>query len=320
MLRAVANDLLEMPHCQVVSTRDRRLAFPPRSGWIMTRVDDLTSHDKAIQQLAHDADQVIVIAPEFAGHLKRICRLVDGNSPERIGPSADFLAWTSDKQETALRLGQAGLPHPRGTILSGRDAWDDDMASRFDGPLVIKPVNGAGSLEVMIARSPGQLSTVFAAAQFPRRIETFCEGRAASVALLLGPNGTQVLQPCWQKLAESPAGAITYHGGSVMEHGPLADRARRLAQQLATRLCEGQIGYVGIDLVLGEAQDGSQDVVIEINPRLTTSYVGLRAATSVNLAEAMLAIARGSRWEISFSRLPCGFTEEGALEECAWRG
>jgi predicted ATP-grasp superfamily ATP-dependent carboligase len=61
----------------------------------------------------------------------------------------------------------------------------------------------------------------------------------------------------------------------------------------------GLKGYVGVDLVL--ADDGA-DQVIEINPRLTTSYLGLRALAETNLAEAMLAIATGRplpklRWQ-----------------------
>ena len=63
------------------------------------------------------------------------------------------------------------------------------------------------------------------------------------------------------------------------------------------------VGYVGVDLVLGREPDGSEDVVIEINPRLTTSYVGLRAAARTNLAEAMWQVAQG---ETQRSNLPIG--------------
>ena len=59
----------------------------------------------------------------------------------------------------------------------------------------------------------------------------------------------------------------------------------------------GLLGYVGVDLVLGDAADGSRDYAIEINPRLTTSYVGLRALADFNIAEAMLRAANGPRLE-----------------------
>jgi len=55
----------------------------------------------------------------------------------------------------------------------------------------------------------------------------------------------------------------------------------------------GLRGYVGVDLVLGPNDDGNEDWVIEINPRLTTSYIGLRVVAKANLAEAMLRVVGG---------------------------
>ena len=89
------------------------------------------------------------------------------------------------------------------------------------------------------------------------------------------------------------------------EPGVLIGRQVVAAVNLGTRAIEcvpGLKGYVGVDLVLGDAADGSQDFAIEINPRLTTSYVGLRAIAEFNIAEAMLQIARGEappkmRWK-----------------------
>jgi hypothetical protein len=70
-------------------------------------------------------------------------------------------------------------------------------------------------------------------------------------------------------------------------------------------------GYVGVDLVLGRDPHGGEDAVIEINPRLTTSYVGLRAATEGNLAEAMYQQSRGKDAAISFDPRPLEFDAEG---------
>jgi predicted ATP-grasp superfamily ATP-dependent carboligase len=43
-------------------------------------------------------------------------------------------------------------------------------------------------------------------------------------------------------------------------------------------------GYVGVDLVLADAGP----IVLEINPRLTTSYCGLRDALGINPAALVL--------------------------------
>ena len=74
--------------------------------------------------------------------------------------------------------------------------------------------------------------------------------------------------------------------------GNLTERALRLSVQ-ALNVVPDLRGYVGVDMVLGLLPDGSQDSVIEINPRLTTSYIGLRALAKFNLAEVLINIALG---------------------------
>ena len=49
----------------------------------------------------------------------------------------------------------------------------------------------------------------------------------------------------------------------------------------------GLRGYVGVDLVL----TGKEVVVIEVNPRLTVSYVGLREVAGFNLAQSVINAA-----------------------------
>jgi predicted ATP-grasp superfamily ATP-dependent carboligase len=65
---------------------------------------------------------------------------------------------------------------------------------------------------------------------------------------------------------------------------------------------------MGIDLVFGLAVDGSEDVVIEVNPRLTTSYLGLRKIANGNLAAAMVRTAKGQAADLSFSSVPVQFS------------
>jgi predicted ATP-grasp superfamily ATP-dependent carboligase len=115
-------------------------------------------------------------------------------------------------------------------------------------------------------------------------------GFPASVAFLLGPWARLVLPPAAQLLSSD--GHFHYRGGTV----PLLPDPGARAEHLARRAVEtvpGLRGYVGVDLVLGPAVDGSADRVIEINPRPTTSYVGLRALAEGNLAEVLLRMATG---------------------------
>ena len=92
------------------------------------------------------------------------------------------------------------------------------------------------------------------------------------------------------------------------------ERCESLALKVAALMNE-EIGYVGLDLILGKATDGSEDVVIELNPRLTTSYVGLSQATSQNLAEAMLQHAQGERVSLDWDNLPITFSAAGEISK-----
>jgi hypothetical protein len=96
------------------------------------------------------------------------------------------------------------------------------------------------------------------------------------------------LPPATQELSRD--GRFRYLGGRLPLPAPLANRAIALAER-AVRTVPGLLGYVGVDLVLVEKPEG--DRVIEINPRLTTSYLGLRRLVRGNLASALWRIARG---------------------------
>src|SRR5262249_36742048 len=108
-------------------------------------------------------------------------------------------------------------------------------------------------------------------------------------------------------------GRFTYRGGELPRPPERAERAVKLGQR-AVDCVPGLLGYVGVDLGLGEPADGSGDFAVEINPRLTTSYVGLRALADFNLADAMLQAARGElalplRWKTEGVR----FAPDGAV-------
>ena len=105
-------------------------------------------------------------------------------------------------------------------------------------------------------------------------------GFHASVSLLIG--GGRCLPISLNLQLIEPGSRFKYRGSQVPFDHPNRDRAMRLAA-LAAGLIPGLKGYVGVDMVLGA------DLIqlIEINPRLTTSYIGLRQVTSMNLAQAI---------------------------------
>jgi predicted ATP-grasp superfamily ATP-dependent carboligase len=172
-------------------------------------------------------------------------------------------------------------------------------------PAVLKPRDGAGSQAVQLLHEPSPHPPSI---EGPSRLERFCPGLAASVAAMAGPAGHTLLPPCTQRLTQD--GRFCYLGGSLLAHPSLAARAHRLAARALACLPEPR-GYIGFDLVLGEQP--ANDVIIEINPRPTTSYVGLRHAVAENLAAVLLAALRSAPMEVRLRARAVSFTAAGEV-------
>lgn len=76
---------------------------------------------------------------------------------------------------------------------------------------------------------------------------------------------------------------FNYQGGSLPLPLDYGYRALILAQKTLHNFV-GLNGWVGVDLILGSDTNGIKDFVFEINPRLTTSYLGARHHLKVNPA------------------------------------
>jgi predicted ATP-grasp superfamily ATP-dependent carboligase len=126
---------------------------------------------------------------------------------------------------------------------------------------------------------------------------------ASAGLLLLGLNRQRI------RKGNRPA----YEGGETsIAHrlAPLAFESARAAIRAVAAACPGVRGYAGVDLVLGDRSA----TVIEINPRLTTSYVGLRHSFDVNIAGLILdaALERSLPARLTTSR-SCRFRPDGRI-------
>ena len=304
MLTALAADLLAIDGSRVSVLRDMRwddLALP---GCEIVEVHSKSHHDDELARLAKLADHTIVVAPETDNVLLLANQLVRQAGGRLLAASDGFVVVASDKQRTADLLAAGGVPVPEARLL---DADEERLPKDFPYPAVLKPVLGAGSQHTLLVAHAEDQPPPYS---WPRRLERFCPGIAASVAFLCGPNGNCALPACRQHLSSD--GRFTYKGGSRILEPPLVQRATTLADRALAAL-PSAVGYVGVDLVLGKAGDGSEDVVIEVNPRLTTSYVGLRTIAESNLAAAMLEVATGRSTTLRFSDSAVEFLADGTV-------
>jgi predicted ATP-grasp superfamily ATP-dependent carboligase len=273
MRDAVADDFRRVPEVEVV-------ALPDAEEWRET-------DEPEFRAAAAAADYSLVIAPESGWALHDRCRWVNEAGGRLLGPDLEAVRLTGVKWALCNHWARVGVPTPV-TVPFGV-TWPPF-------PVVLKPDIGAGSYATHLARNAQDAKEAFYAFQAEGLhedeviVQAYVPGRPASVAFLVGPRETVSLQPTFQLL--SADGRFRYEGGELPIRPDLAARAVALGRR-AIDCVPGLLGYVGVDLILGEAADGSQDFAIEINPRLTTSYVGLRRLADFNLAEAMLRVATG---------------------------
>lgn len=268
--------------------------------------------ERSFRALAAEADFSLVIAPEFDDILGQRCEWVEEVGGHLLGPSASAVRLTGDKRMLYRHWVDRQVPTPYVV-----DPPDEDAPIAVPTPLVWKPRWGAGSQATFLLRNSDDL-----VAMIPRLraegwsgetiLQAYAPGIPVSVAFLASPGRLLALPATEQRLSRD--GRFRYLGGRLPLAKGLDQRARRLAER-AVQSVEGLHGFFGVDLVLGEAEDGSSDMALEINPRLTTSYVGLRRLARFNLAEALLGVATGSAlpsWD--WGSEPIEFRADGTIQ------
>jgi predicted ATP-grasp superfamily ATP-dependent carboligase len=290
MLAAALSDLSGCPGVRPVT-----LVRPGLLQLVQAVAPDAEAHpataeaERQFRELARSAAFALVIAPEFDDLLARRCEWALQEGSRLLGPSPQAIRLTADKLALAERLLQAGVPTPPTRVCPPE-------APPFPFPVVCKPRRGAGSQHTFRIGSRASYLAILREAEALSGwgseliVQPWVGGLPASITFLVGPGAAVALPACEQQLSDD--GTCRYLGGRAPLPAALHKRAERLARR-AVAAVPGLEGHFGLDLVLGEPGDGSADFVIEINPRLTTSYAGLRRLAKGNLMEALLAVARG---------------------------
>ena len=284
MVTTMASDFARMTDVRVTLLCDSRLEMPNVSEAKCWKVHQPEEEIRLFQRLAEESDWTVVIAPEFGGVLLERCRMVEAVGGRLLGPNSELIEIASDKHVLCARLTHAGLKVPHGIILSAEQTLPED----FKYPAVLKPVDGAGSIGIKLIEGRDDVP-VTESSGCNLRLEEFHKGMAASVAILGGPRCRLALPACRQFV--EPSSGFHYRGGEVPIEADRCRRAQALALRVVDALPGNLAGYLGIDMVLGNDAQGGEDVVIEVNPRLTTSYVGLSQIVNGNLAELILDVA-----------------------------
>lgn len=303
MLRSIAMDFASLSDVRVVVMRDSRLQFDLPEEITIQSIEGAAQELAQYTRLIDRSDYVLVIAPELDDWLAR--KTTNVPTSKLLSPHLDFVQVCSNKRDCHLLLQAAQVPVPE--ILDA-----GQLAESPEQSYLVKPIDGAGSQGIRRLHTRDEKDseqTIREVRDGTVIVQEECQGRAASIAAIGNGESYRWLPACWQHIQDD----FCYTGGSLITDAHDQRRASRLGQRALAALPQTQ-GYVGIDLILGPSLDGKDDRVIEINPRLTTSYIGLRAATADNLAEAMLPAVTREGTRIAFRSNPVEFQASGEVQ------
>jgi predicted ATP-grasp superfamily ATP-dependent carboligase len=280
------------------------VVFQPPAGVNVVTIPRGREQD-GLQAAAAACDWLLLVAPETDRILERRLQRVAASGCQLASPTADFVALAADKHATAMTLAAAGVPVPAGCRLRIGEC----PPAGFRLPLVRKRLGSTGCDGLQVIRNRGDAGKP---AMHDERLEAFVHGLPVSVSVLCGSGCLLPLPPVVQRF--SPGCSPSYLGGQLPVPTAAASRAQKLAvkairalTRAAERAGNGHAsasGWVGVDMILGDCKDGHSDRVLEINPRVTTSFVGLVQCSRVNLIDAMLTAASGGVPNLDFKELP----------------
>ena len=213
-------------------------------------------------RVANTFAAVWLVAPESAGIATALTRQLERCDATVLGCRSDAVALASSKSRCLARLAAVGIT----TV----PTWPLTRAPLTEHALwVVKPDVGCGCQDMrrLSATDAAHLDVDGAIAQ------PWLDGLTMSLSLLVADGCCELLSINRQHIDIAASGALALAGISRCPalDPMLVGRLRLLARRIADAI-PGLAGYVGVDFVL--MPDG-EAVVLEVNPRLTSAFVGL---------------------------------------------
>jgi predicted ATP-grasp superfamily ATP-dependent carboligase len=283
----------------IVTTYDARLPAPTFASHAIPISHDPLPYWRA---LALESDMALVIAPETGDVLLSLTEMLESTPVRNLGANTTAIATTASKAQTYAILKQAGiLAVP---TFSLAEFTEGHVQSDFPHGYVIKPDDGAGCEQTWFFERYSPLITWLE--QHPTSlknaiIQPFLPGVAASLSMLcskgqawlLASNRQQVQLTQTDLASETQAQAFQYLGSEVNGLRQYHAQFSALGRSIAAAI-PGLNGYVGIDVVI---HDGAL-YVVDINPRITTSYIGLAASLGYNPARLLLSAVNDASFQL----------------------
>ncbi len=268
MRQAVVEDFASLEGLRVVTTLDHRLPDPP-GPWTTVRVGP-DEEPSTFARLSDEVDFTLLIAPETGGLLLDRARRIEQGRGRSLGSSPEAIALTTDKAQLGEHLRANGIPTPSSLRLNPSNG----LPASFPYPAVLKPVDGAGAVRTFFITAADAMPQEALDELSDALLQPFESGVSLSASFLVSSTGRADLVGMGRQWVRRDRGRFSYHGGTVpYRHDVPGEEIRRAVESVP-----GLRGWVGVDFLWEPAR--GKIMILEINPRLTTSYVGWRCLFS----------------------------------------
>ena len=304
MLRSIIEDFKNLGF-HITTLLDTRIEFLSH----YMKVDVVKSVEleedflKKYTDCVRNSNFCFVIAPEFSNILYNLTKIVKTNKKKLLSIDLNGVKLGASKLETYKFFIANRMDTPesyripvKGSVLD--IDWILQKCDQLNSSIVIKPDDGAGSESIFYFEKKDDVLLFFESFNktfdINRKyiLQEYIEGDPMSVSIIndqplekTHKNNFKILSINHQNLQimDSTSSPV-YLGGFTP-----ADHFKQLRRQIEHILKSVDLsafkGYFGIDFV---KKDDDSLSFIEINPRLTTSYVGIRNVLEFNPMELLL--------------------------------
>ncbi|MEJ2243527.1 MAG: ATP-grasp domain-containing protein [Candidatus Bathyarchaeota archaeon] len=292
MLRCFIADCKTAGHT-VTTFLDPRLAIfnPPNKADKIISIASQKELYKKFAEISSLVDGVYIIAPESGQILENIVKTAEKDGGSSFNCKSETIKRVSNKMTTYETLKNHGLQVPESILVNINENFNNVkcLTKKLGYPLVFKPLDGVscGGLSVVKTEKDIMMALKKVAKESTSKqfiVQKKIDGKNASVCVFSDGNKTVSVSLNQQFVTmATPENESKYYGGAVPYNHSLEKEALETAEK-AVETLKGLKGYVGVDMVLTD----KEPVVMEINPRLTLSYVGLQKAVNFNPAQAII--------------------------------
>ncbi len=299
MLRATVDSFSQVPGVETFSLVDYRIAdlFGSLPNVTVVEKNYRSNYCSALDR----CDAALVISPETGGELKNHLTSILHRGKINFGSTPETIVWTGDKFLFWQMLTKVGINSPQTEPVTSFF----EPSKVFIDKWISKPIDGVGCNGVSLHQN-GSTSDYTGGVRLIA--QEYVEGDPMSLSIISSPSHDLILSVNRQHVTQSLIGdrqVLSYNGGEILSVEPdrqlknLVKRIKSTFPQLS-----GYWGLDYIDSVLGP-------VVIEINPRITTSFTALVKALDQNPAQLIMLAATGGDIDVGVTRSGMRFGLDG---------